>query len=409
MVCDRCRAIRGAFGSREPLPPKIASLDAEPRVPASTGPTQEFQGYLQPEDNNNTNPSGFSDPAPHPKNETENASESTGTAHDSVVAVQQHRPSHTPSTRTTLASTPLQPTSASRIIPYTSAECSDTVALRFEGVQLDPLASRIASLHVEPKTSTATKLTEPKLQTEDNSDTNLSNFSDSILRHLKDTSKSPDMHDSVVAVQQDPPSHTPSAPTGSASSAATSPPAPTPSEIIPYTSAKCSDTVALGSEGVQPETTANDGTDKIPRTILDSIMRDPDILHVLMSNCPDFSTLLALVTSCKAAQCAFEQYPQGIIKAMLSAMSQELRYLTVALIGINGSYAGSFRSIETLMETWLGRRAKRGRGAKPGRTPKLLEERLQVSILETNTSLCRALALRISPRHSRYLFTYLSC
>ncbi len=403
MVCDRCRAIRGAFGSREPLPPNIASLDAEPRIPASTGPTQATQAYLQLEDNNDTNPSVFSDPAPLRICQTNGAS--SHATYESVFAVQQDRVSGTPSSGSTHSSTtPSTPTSS---IPslYNSAKQSDTVALRFEGVQLDPLASRIASLHVEPKTSTVTKLTEPKPQTKDNSDTNLSNFSDCILH----TSKSPGMHDSVVAVQQDRPSHTPSAPTGSPSSAATSPPASTPSKIIPYTSAKCSATVALGSEGVQPETTANDVTDKIPKTILNSIMEYPDIIHVLMSNCPDFSTLLALVTSCKAAQCAFEQYPQGIIKAMLSAMSQELRYLTVALIGINGSYAGSSRSIETLMQTWLGWGRKSGRGPKSRRGPKPLEKRLQVSISETNTSLCRALALRICPRHSRYLLTYISC
>ena len=91
-----------------------------------------------------------------------------------------------------------------------------------------------------------------------------------------------------------------------------------------------------------------------------------DILYVLMLNCPDFPTLLALVASCKTAKRAFNQHPQGIIKAMLDTMPQELQYLTVALIGINGCNISTSHSIKKNMEIWL------GKGQKP------LGERLQV-------------------------------
>lgn len=103
-----------------------------------------------------------------------------------------------------------------------------------------------------------------------------------------------------------------------------------------------------------------------PPSVLALIIEHVDILDVLMRNCPDFGTLLALVTSCKTAKLSFESHPQGIIKAMLETMPQELQYLTVALIGINGCNIETSYSIRKNMEIWL------------GMGPKPLRERLQV-------------------------------
>ena len=95
-------------------------------------------------------------------------------------------------------------------------------------------------------------------------------------------------------------------------------------------------------------------------------MEHVDVLDMLMLNCPDFPTLLALMASCKTAKRAFEQHSQGIIMAMLKTMPQELQYLTVALIGINGCNIETSYSIKRNMEIWL------------GKGPKPLSERLQV-------------------------------
>ena len=117
---------------------------------------------------------------------------------------------------------------------------------------------------------------------------------------------------------------------------------------------------AFGSETVQPSSSADAPKNQNPatRSVLALIMEHEDILDILMLNCPDFPTLLALVASCKTAKRAFEQHPQGIIKAMLDTMPQELQYLTVALIGINGSNIPTSKSVKKNMEIWLGKRRK---------------------------------------------------
>ena len=128
---------------------------------------------------------------------------------------------------------------------------------------------------------------------------------------------------------------------------------------------KRSDVADLASEAVEPSSTTAKLED--PNTsVLSLIMEHVDILDMLMLNCPDFPTLLALVASCKTAKRAFEEHPQGIIKAILETMPQELQYLTVALIGINGCNIETSYSIKKNMEIWL------GKGPKPSR------ERLQV-------------------------------
>lgn len=121
----------------------------------------------------------------------------------------------------------------------------------------------------------------------------------------------------------------------------------------PNTLLNWSDMVAFGSEAIQPPATTKGLEADVPYSILVTIMKNEDILDALMLNCPDFPTPFALVASCKTAKCAFERLSQGIIKAMLRKMSQELRYLTVALIGINRYQIANSRSIKTLMETGL--------------------------------------------------------
>ena len=129
---------------------------------------------------------------------------------------------------------------------------------------------------------------------------------------------------------------------------------------------KWSEVAAFGSKAFQSSSTTANPNDPAPRSALALIMEHVDILDMLMLNCPDFPTLLALVSSCKTAKRAFEQRPQGIIKAMLETMPQELQYLTVALIGINECNIGTSYSIKKNMEIWLGKR------------PKPLRQRLQV-------------------------------
>lgn len=97
---------------------------------------------------------------------------------------------------------------------------------------------------------------------------------------------------------------------------------------------KWSDVAAFGSKAFQPRATEEILEVAMPYNILVTIMRHEDILDALMLNCPDFPTLFALIASCKTATRAFERYSQGIVKAMLKRTPQQLRYLTVALIGI---------------------------------------------------------------------------
>ncbi len=136
-----------------------------------------------------------------------------------------------------------------------------------------------------------------------------------------------------------------------------------------------SDMAASGSEAFQPKATADDPEIATPSTILVKILKNVDVLDALMLNCPDFPTLFALVASCKAAKLNFENHSQGIIKGVLRKMPQELRYLTVALIEIDGSKIDQSESIKKLMRTWL-------------RTePKPSTKRLQVSLTGTTSLL----------------------
>lgn len=140
---------------------------------------------------------------------------------------------------------------------------------------------------------------------------------------------------------------------------------------------KWSDVAALGSEAFRLRATTKHPIVTVPFNIFLAIMKNADILDVLMLNCPDFPTLFALVASCTTAKLTFERHSQGIINAMLNRMPQELRSLTVALIGINGSQIASSVSTRTLMEIWLG----------PGSKP--LKKRLQVCALDIRVFLFR--------------------
>lgn len=148
------------------------------------------------------------------------------------------------------------------------------------------------------------------------------------------------------------------------------------------TQARWSDVVALGSEAFRLQASTKEPDVAMPYNILVAIMKNADVFDALMLNCPDFPTLFALVASCTKAKRTFERHSQGIIKAMLNRMPQELRYLTVALIGINGSPIDKWDSIKTLMETWL------------GLGPKPLTNRLQVCSSRTKSFL-----FRLPPEH----------
>lgn len=134
----------------------------------------------------------------------------------------------------------------------------------------------------------------------------------------------------------------------------------------PNNQRKWSHVVAFGSKEPPAKITTRRLKAATPYSVLLAITLIADLLDVLMLNCPDFPTLFALVATCTATKHAFERHSQGIIKAVLEKMPQELQYLTVALIGINGSQIDGSRSIRMLMETWL------------GMGPKPLSKRLQV-------------------------------
>lgn len=121
---------------------------------------------------------------------------------------------------------------------------------------------------------------------------------------------------------------------------------------------KGSDVAVFDSKAIQPTLAPAHRENPLPRSVLASIMEYPDLLDVLMLNCPDFQTLLALVTSCKTAKRVFEKRPIGIIKEMLKTMPQELQDLTIALIGINGRDISTSRSIKRHMKIWLGMKPK---------------------------------------------------
>ena len=273
----------------------------------------------------------------------------------------------------------------------------------------DPLPPRIASLDAEHRNSLAIEVEEMRTKDEHPNRANhlgSPGVTTPVLQPSASTSSG--TCNSAVVILQKGDIVEPSATTVAAPSSG------------PSANVRWSDVVDLGSEAFQPRAISPPGDFAVamPYSILLTITKNADILDALLLNCPDFATLFALVASCHTAKNAFERHSQGILKAMLGRMPQELQYLTVALIGINGSQVGDSESIKTLMETWL------------GMGPKPLTERLQVGIsrtvhsyaslqaepldlcrLERASSLCWALAVVVlrldflsSKQHSKLRF-----
>lgn len=114
-------------------------------------------------------------------------------------------------------------------------------------------------------------------------------------------------------------------------------------------------TTSSNSQGGQVSGSKAENTSRVVVSfnILHAMMTVADIFDTLMLNCPDFSTLLSLVISCKAAKRAFEDHSQGIIRSMLKRMPEELQHLTVALTAFNDPQTRNSVSIEQLMQNWL--------------------------------------------------------
>lgn len=114
-------------------------------------------------------------------------------------------------------------------------------------------------------------------------------------------------------------------------------------------------TTSSNSQGGQASGSKAENTTRTvePFSILHAMMTVTDIFDILMLSCPDFSTLFSLVVSCKTAKKAFEDHSQGVIKAMLKRLPDELQHLTVALIAFNKFRARNPMSIRQLMQTWL--------------------------------------------------------
>ncbi|CAD6592390.1 MAG: hypothetical protein ASARMPRED_006247 [Alectoria sarmentosa] len=225
----------------------------------------------------------------------------------------------------------------------------------------DPLPPRIASLDADYHNPPAIEVEEAKPKgVHHNRANHLGSPGDTTPALQTSASTSSGTCNSALVILQRGEAVGPSATTAAA-------PASAPSAHV-----KWSDVVDLGSEAFQPRAISSPGDFAVamPYSILLTITKNADILDALLLNCPDFATLFALVASCHTAKNAFERHPQGIIKAMLGRMPQELQYLTVALIGMNGTQVGDSESIKTLMETWL------------GMGPKPLTERLQKDPVE---------------------------
>ena len=308
-MCERCSQFECAFGSRDPLPPKIASLDLEP-VPtdalAKTGsgsrnPLRSVNDHGHIKRTDHTLDSD--EPSLQPQ-----ASSSNGFSEVSERVCEGEGVELFVRTR--------EPTSSSGV--ETSSRGSFLNSKSVNPTQQDTVSVEAVKSDVGNNAALSTVL--PDLQS---------------------------MNHALALLL----SHNP---TGK----------PISSKSGSHTSAKWSDVVTYGSNPAPPKNLAADRG----QIIITSIMEHTDLLHTLMLNCPDFSTLFTLVTSCKTAKDAFEQHPQGVIKAMLSKMPQELQHLTIALIGINGSSMWSKGAIKDLMETWL------------GKGPKPLAERLRVRI-----------------------------
>ena len=231
----------------------------------------------------------------------------------------------------------------------------------------DPLPPRIASLDVKPSISPATNWHQTNASGEDDKDVNSLGPSVRVKSVLQPSASTLSrIYDSLIVTPQNKTSTQPNP---------ISLTFPRCSPAGSDTGTKWSDVVAFGSRAVQRANTnaTTDLKNERPPSVLASMMEYRDLLDALMLNCPDFPTLYALVASCRTAKRAFEDHPQGVIKAMLRTMPQEMENLTVALIGINGTQIGTSRSIKTNMEIWL------------GNGPKPLPERLQVCTWATNT------------------------
>ena len=244
----------------------------------------------------------------------------------------------------------------------------------------DPLAPRIALLDVQSSTTEPPILLHEAAKTFYKTNSIPQSEHDNHVDHLP-------LSDEVTPVWQPPASTIPETRDSlfaSTQGRAFTPPSETISETIvtdssgvpspsPSVSPKWSNAAALGVTAWETKTVTS-LENSVPRSILISIMEHADILDALMLNCPDFPTLFALVASCRTAKRAFEQHPAGIIMATLKTMPEELQYLTVALIGINGNSLGTSGKIKAAMETWL------------GKGPKPLRKRLKVSISEAKTN-----------------------
>ena len=231
----------------------------------------------------------------------------------------------------------------------------------------DPLPPRIASLDVKPPISPDTNWNQTNASGEDDKGVNSLGPSVRVKSVLQPSASTlSGIYDSLVVTPQNNPLAQPNP---------ISLTFPRRSPAGSDTGTKWSDVTAFGSRAVQRANTnaTTDLKNELPPSVLASMMEYRDLLDALMLNCPDFPTLYALVASCRTAKRAFEHHPQGVIKAMLRRMPQEMENLTVALIGINGTQIGTSRSIKTNMEIWL------------GNGPKPLPERLQVCTWETNT------------------------
>ena len=329
-MCPRCSEMEGAFGSRDPLPPNIASLDLDPPITdASERRDSPSRSKYQENIEHTGNTIGSDELSLQPQEDKlialSGVSESVSEGKKSELSVLAHEtiPSAGVKTGAQVHHSPCHDRNSVDKTPTLEASEDDHLG--------HTAAAAAAESSPPPEAESSSSATSPVSQPRNH-----------IFTHS--------------------PHHSPTT--------LVLPYTATSCKSGSHTSAKWSDVVAFGSKpGRQKDFTAHTGPN-----ILASIMKHPDILHTLMLNCPDFLTLFALVTSCKTAKRAFEHYPQGVIKAMLSRLPQELQHLTIALIGINGSNLRRYGAIKDLMETWL------------GKGPKPLAKRLRVCTWESNTS-----------------------
>ena len=313
-MCARCAHLECAFGSRDPLPPKIASLDLEPVRTDALATTEPLNG---------TNDHRHTKLPDHSVDSYELSLQPQASSSNGFSVVSE---SVCEDEESELSVRSLKPTSSSGAPP--SIQSSHLASKSVNATQQDTVIVEAVGSDVGKNATLSTELT----------DLQSMNHGFTPLLPYKSTGK------------------------------------PFSFKSGSHTSAKWSDVVTYGPKLARPKSFAVNRK----RNILTSIMEHADLLHALMLNCPDFPALFTLVTLCKTAKHAFEQHPQGVIKAILSKMPQELQHLTIALIGINGSGLWRKGAIKDLMETWL------------GNGPKPLAKRLQVRTSKSNLSPFRA-------------------